>query len=453
MERRIPRLLLAGTGSGCGKTTLSCALLRALRRRGLRPAAFKCGPDYIDPMFHAAAAGVPGCNLDPFFLDRDSLCELLARHAPAGTPALIEGVMGYYDGIGTGSAGSSYALAAATETPAVLLLNARGGSRSLLAQIEGFLRFEPDSRVRGVILNGCGEGVYRMLAPEIRSRWAGAVRPLGWFPQMPDCALESRHLGLVTAREVPELEAMLERLAEQAERSLDLDGLLALAGEAPPLRWTPPEPLPALEPVRIGVARDAAFCFYYEDSLNLLTELGAELVPFSPLEDPALPERLHGLYLGGGYPELYAERLEANAPMRASIREALTRGLPCIAECGGYMYLTESIDGYAMAGFLPGDCRDAGRLTRFGYVTLRAERDNLLCAAGESIRAHEFHRWDSPDPGADFTAEKPGGRRSWKCVHAGARLYAGFPHFHFWADPRFALRFYQACLEEKHQHD
>ena len=452
MEQEIPRLLLAGTGSGCGKTTLSCALLRALRRKGLRPAGFKCGPDYIDPMFHTAACGRPGRNLDAFFFDRDTLRYLLANGARGADLALIEGVMGYYDGIGVGGEGSSWAVAEASETPTVLLVNAKGASRSLLAVIEGFLRFEPESRVRGVILNGCGEGVYRMLAPEIRSRFGGAVTPCGWFPALSDCALESRHLGLVTAAEVERLEPMLDRLAEQAAQSLDLDALLDLARSAPPLRFAPP-PLPAPgEPVRVALARDKAFCFYYEDNLELLRELGVDLVPFSPLADARLPKDVHGLYLGGGYPELWAETLEANAALRRSLRAALEGGLPCIAECGGFMYLTESIAGHAMVGLIPGDCADTGRLTRFGYVTLRAEKDNLLCAAGESVRGHEFHRWDCPDPGGDFTAEKPGGKRRWACVHATDSLYAGFPHFHFYANPRFAERFYQACRKEKHRH-
>ena len=204
--------------------------------------------------------------------------------------------------------------------------------------------------------------------------------------------------------------------------------------------------------MRIGVARDRAFCFYYEDSLELLCRLGAELVPFSPLSDERLPEDLHGLYLGGGYPELYAERLEANAAIRASIRAAVERGLPCVAECGGFMYLTQSIAGHAMAGVLSGSCFDAGKLTRFGYATLTAQRDSMLFAAGEQIPAHEFHRWDAENPGEDFLAEKPSGR-SWRCAYAGETLYAGYPHFHFYANLSAAVRFVEACRKEKHRYE
>ena len=233
---------------------------------------------------------------------------------------------------------------------------------------------------------------------------------------MPDCALESRHLGLVTAAEVADLKEKLAALARQAEETVDLDGLLELAGTAPPLAYEPLA-LPRYgEAVRIAVARDKAFCFYYEDSLEALEDMGAELVPFSPLEDPALPEDIHGVYLGGGYPELYGERLAANEAMRASVRAALERGTPCIAECGGFMYLTEAIGEHPRAG--------------------------------EAIRGHEFHHWDAQCPGGDFTAEKSTGK-TWDCAVATDRLYAGFPHFHFCANPEFAKNFYEACLKEK----
>ena len=202
-------------------------------------------------------------------------------------------------------------------------------------------------------------------------------------------------------------------------------------------------------PVRIGVARDNAFCFYYEDSLGLLRTVGAEIVPFSPLSDSALPAGLDGLYLGGGYPELYAAQLSENHSMCSSVRAALEAGLPCIAECGGFMYLTEAIGEHPMVGFLPGRCFDAGKLARFGYVTLTAERDNLLCRAGGSIPAHEFHRWDAEQTGDAFTAAKPFGR-SWPCVFATDTLYAGYPHFHFYANPSFAVRFLDACRKGKH---
>ena len=354
--------------------------------------------------------------------------------------------MGYYDGLGlTSTRASTFELAQKTESPVVLVVNARGAALSVLAAIQGFLQFQPESRICGVILNGCTAMSYGALAAELERQYP--VKACGYLPRIPDCALESRHLGLVTAQEVSDLKEKMQRLARAAEQTLDFDALRVIAKSAPPLCFTPPElPKPGAS-VRVGVARDKAFCFFYEDSLALLRKLGAELVDFSPLEDETLPENLQGLYLPGGYPELYAEALSQNKSMRESVRKAVTGGLPCIAECGGFMYLTEAIGDFPMAGALKGSCFDTGKLTRFGYVTLTAQKDNLLCRAGETIPAHEFHHWDAEHPGEDFRAEKPSGR-SWPCTHASRTLYAGFPHFHFYANPSFAVRFLDACRKE-----
>ena len=452
MKYQIPRIVIAGTRSGCGKTTLTCALLQALVNRGENPAAFKCGPDYIDPMFHSEIIGAKSANLDPFFFSENTLRFLLAKNAEACGVSVIEGVMGYYDGVGMTDAAGTYALAGATESPVVLVVDAKGAALSVLAEIQGFLDFRENSRICGVIFNRCAPMLYPRLRDAVTARFGERVRPYGYLPPMPEAALESRHLGLVTAAEVEDLREKLRALAAQAEKSVDLNGLLALAAGAPAVVCEPVT-LPRLEKgARIAVARDRAFCFYYEDSLDALRALGAELVEFSPLKDAALPERIHGLYLGGGYPELYPEQLARNESMRRSVSGAVRGGLPCIAECGGFMYLTQAIGQSPAAGALPGKSFNTGKLTRFGYVTLTAKRDNLLCRAGESIPAHEFHHWDCSEPGEDFTAEKPGGR-AWDCATATKTLYAGFPHFHFYANPRFAVNFYNACLEVKHSHE
>ncbi len=444
---KVNRVLIAGTNSGCGKTTVTLAVLTALKKRGVSVASAKCGPDYIDPMFQRSALGVPSTNLDPFFFDENTLRFLLASHGAGRELTVIEGVMGYYDGLSVTSRASTYELAKKTASPVVLTVNAKGASLSVLAQIKGFIDFLPNSMIRGVILNNCTEKIYSQLAPEIESRLG--IRPLGFMPHIGDCEIGSRHLGLVTADEIGDLRSKLSLLAEQAEKSLDLDGMIALAASAPELSFEPPL-IEKREPVRIAVARDRAFCFYYEDSLAVLTAIGAELVPFSPLSDKKLPENVHGLYLGGGYPELYAKELADNESMRASIRTALENGLPCIAECGGFMYLTGSVAGQPAVGFIEGNAFDTGRLSRFGYVNLTAKKDNMLCCAGGSIPAHEFHRWDCEQTGDCFIAEKADGRR-WDCVFATDTLYAGFPHFHFLAEPRFAEGFISACLKEKHR--
>ncbi len=450
MEAKIPRILLAGTHSGCGKTTVTCAVLQALVDRGMGVGAFKCGPDYIDPMFHSRIIGTKSGNLDLFFFRENTLRYLLARNAREQDVSIIEGVMGYYDGMGlTTTCASTYEVAKATSSPVVLVVSAKGASLSVLASIQGFLTLYPDHNIQGVILNQCSAMTYEALAKAIEARLG--IRSLGYLPKMADCALESRHLGLVTAAEVEDLRGKLQIMARQAEKTIDLEGLLALAQEAKPVSFEPVE-LSRQEPVRIAVARDRAFCFYYEDSLEALKDMGAEIIPFSPLNDEKLPEQIHGLYLGGGYPELYAEKLSSNPSMLASVRRALEKGLPCIAECGGFMYLTEAIGAYPMVGYLPGKCFDNGKLTRFGYVKLRAGVDNMLCKIGEEIPGHEFHHWDCTYPGNCFTATKSNGK-NWDCAIVTDRLYAGYPHFHFYANPAFLKGFYDTCIKEKHCHD
>jgi len=451
MVRNVPRILLAGTGSGCGKTTVVCGILQALVNRGIRTGAFKCGPDYIDPMFHSRIIGAKSSNLDPFFFDRNTLRLLLAENAEDCAVSIIEGAMGYYDGAGLAtSRASSWETASLTNAPAVLVVPAKGAAMSVLAVIQGFLDFQTESKICGVILNRCTAMTYQGLAEEIKRRFAGEVEPLGFLPEVPECTLESRHLGLVTAAEVEDLREKMQVLAQYVEKYICINELLRLASEAPELEYCPIA-WEQREPVRIAVARDKAFCFYYEDSLRMLEKLGGELVEFSPLSDSALPEEIHGLYLGGGYPELYAEALSQNNSMRRSVRQALQNGLPCIAECGGFMYLTEQIAQWPMVGFLPGKCWDNHKLTRFGYVVLKAETDNVLCRKGEEIRGHEFHHWDTEQPGEAFTAAKPSGR-FWRCAYASDRFYAGYPHFHFYANPRFAENFYDACIKERHHY-
>lgn len=444
-----PRLLLCAPASGGGKTTVTCALLQALVNRGAGPVAFKCGPDYIDPMFHSEIIGAKSRNLDLFFLGRDTARYLLEKNSRGSGLALIEGVMGYYDGIGLSADASAYDLARATGTPAVLVLDGRGRALTAAAAVKGMRDFRSDSGIRGVILNR----VSPMLYPRLKEAIEGetGVTVYGYLPNLPGCALESRHLGLVTAAEVAGLREKLSALAAQAEKSVDIDGLLALAASAPALN----APAPALPPPvegrpRIAVARDKAFCFYYADGLELLEALGAELAEFSPLADEGLPEGACGLYLGGGYPELFAGALAANAPMREAVRAAVAGGLPTVAECGGFLYLNRLLsDGegrdWPMAGALPGRAANTGKLGRFGYVTLTAKKDGLLGPAGTRLPAHEFHYWDSDAPGSGFRADKPQSSRGWDCAFHTPTLYAGFPHFHFWAAPSAARNFVAAA--------
>lgn len=441
-----PRLLICAPASGSGKTTVTCALLRAFLRRGLHPMACKSGPDYIDPMFHASVLGAKSCNLDLFFFSRATARTLLARNAEQADVTVLEGAMGYYDGIAMSAEASAYALACATDTPAVLVVSGKGRAISIAAEVRGFQTFRQPSRIAGVIINRVSPMLYPRLSETITRETGLPV--FGFLPDLPECTIESRHLGLVTAAEIADLQQKLDKLAAQAEKSLQLDALLALAASAAELDTEEPAPLAAGRPVRIAVARDRAFCFYYEDSLDVLRRLGAELVAFSPLEDSALPANIQGLYLGGGYPELYARQLAENETMRRSVYAAVTAGLPTIAECGGFLYLHRSLtdaDGevFPMAGVLDAEAYPTGKLTRFGYVTLTAQKETMLLAHGQSMPAHEFHYWDSSAPGQDYTAKKPQSERSWLAAIGTDSLYAGFPHFHFAARPESAERFLQ----------
>ncbi len=441
------RILIAGTGSGCGKTTVTSAVLRALQRRGVPLRAFKCGPDYIDPMFHTAVLGIPSRNLDLFFEDGTGVRGQLARALPPGAVGVMEGVMGFYDGIsGTTDTASAAHLARVAGTPAVLVARPKGQSLSLAAVLKGFREFAPNTAA-GVILNGVSHGMYPFYR-EIAEK--SGLKVYGYLPELPEASIPERHLGLVTAQEMERLQEKLDLLAGAAEDGIDLDGLLTLARGASALADETAPLLPACKQrLRVAVARDTAFCFYYEDNLDVLRALGAEIVPFSPLLDAGLPPGIDGLYLGGGYPELHAARLAGNASMREAVRRAVSGGLPTIAECGGFLYLHETLSGadgipYPMAGVLPGGARLTTRLQNFGYVTLTAQRPSLLADEGQSIRAHEFHYACAPDCGGAFRAEKPNGR-AWDCVQATDTLYAGFPHLYFRSNLDFAARFLRAC--------
>ncbi len=446
----LPRLLLAAPASGSGKTTVTIGLLELLRRAGMHPAAFKCGPDYIDPLFHQQVLGLSGGNVDLFFTPPDLACSLITQQATGSGIAVFEGVMGYYDGIGTSFKASSWHLATVTRTPAVLIVNARGASVSLAALVRGFSQFKPDSRIAGIVLNRCSSTLHDRLAPMLTGETGLPV--LGHIAELPDAHLESRHLGLVTPDQIADLKNKITILADSMAETVDFQALIQLAKTAPAMSEKNTAHIhPAVPaPVRIAVANDPAFCFYYRENFSLLEQLGAQLEFFSPLTDAQLPERIGGVYIGGGYPELFASRLSANHSMRESIRTAIANSLPTVAECGGFMYLQNSLADqtgtlHPMVGALPGMCKNTGRLGRFGYCTLEAREDSLLCDKGESIRAHEFHYWDSDTPGSAFHAAKAGGTRGWECVQAGPSLFAGFPHLSFWSNPECARRFVRAA--------
>lgn len=442
------RLLIAAPASGSGKTAVTCALLTALQKRGLDPCAFKCGPDYIDPMFHRSVLGVESSNLDLFLSDEETLRSRFAS-ASAGHEAVVcEGVMGFYDGVGgVTDRASAWHVADTLELPVILVVRPKGTSLTLAAQIRGLRDFRPNSRIAGVILNDCAPALCRSLSPMLEQETGIPV--LGCLPHLPEAAFGSRHLGLYTAAEIQDLTERLNILAEALERNTDMDRLLALCEDG----TVPSAAKPRTETktgVPIAVARDEAFCFTYSETLEVLEQAGAKLLFFSPLRDGALPAGACGLYLPGGYPELYAEKLSANREMLDSVREAVNGKLPTVAECGGFLYLGKSLrDGqgmeHPMADVLPGSGFPAGKLVRFGYGTLTAGSDSLLFRKGEAVPVHEFHYWDSTENGRDLRMEKPLSGRGWDCGFVSDSLYAAFPHLYFAGTPRLAERFVAAA--------
>ena len=448
------QFLLAAPRSGSGKTTMTCALLMALKRRGCAPCAFKSGPDYIDPMFHRAVLGVESRNLDLFFSAPETVRTLYARGAAGHGAAVCEGAMGFYDGLGgVSDRASAWHLADTLGLPVLLVVEPKGQSLTLAAELKGLNSFRTPSHIAGILLNNCTARMHALLAPMLEKETGLPV--LGFLPKLPEAVIGSRHLGLYTAAEVENLQQKLALLADAAEEHIDWPRLLALCEKEPPALPVEPETPPAR--VRIAVAQDEAFCFTYAETLEAFRDAGAEVVFFSPLRDTALPENIGGLYLPGGYPELHARELSENTSLLREIKQKIESGLPTAAECGGFLYLGQSLtdaegQSWPMAGVLPGEAKDAGRLVRFGYAALSADSDSMLFRAGESFPIHEFHHWDSTANGAALAAKKPVGGAAWRCGFVNEHFYAGFPHL-YWAGTPLPQRFAAAAENYRRDHD
>ena len=449
------RIMIAAPQSGSGKTLITCALLQALKEKNYYLESFKCGPDYIDPMFHKTVLGISSRNLDPFFTEDSITRMLLAKGQDSRDLAVIEGVMGLYDGLGgIREEASSYALAKATNTPIILTVNARGMGRSLLALLSGFLQYDTAHLIKGVILNQTPSSFASVLAKEIEETFHIPV--VASFPVRDDVRIESRHLGLVMPYELEDIQSRLKIASQVLCENANIEQILEIAKSAPKLEYDVKRDIKQKlteKTIRIGVARDEAFCFYYEDNLDLLKSLGAKIIFFSPLHDDTLPKDLDGILFGGGYPELYLKELEENESMRNSVKSAIENKMPSLAECGGFMYLHDTIfdsekKPYKMAGVIHACCMKKERLVRFGYLTLNSKTDSFL-QKGETIRGHEFHYYDSEDNGECAIAKKPVGTRSWECVHAGSDHWWGFAHLSYYSNPKFAEKFAEACRSYK----
>ncbi len=454
-------IVIAGITSGVGKTTVAAGLIGALVKHGLKVQPFKTGPDYIDPTYHTRVAGVYSRNLDTWMLGSETVVELFNRAMAGRDMAVIEGVMGLYDGHSPiNDEGSTAELAKLLGAAVILVVDSRKGARSLAAMVKGYLDFDPSLRLKGVILNGIGSDGHLKICREAIEHYT-SIPVLGYLTRNENLVLPERHLGLVPTTEEKVDESILERIAAQCEANLDIPRILHLSEinlpEARP-RLFPSSPVTAV--TRIGVARDKAFSFYYQDSLDLLEAWGAELVPFSPLNDSSLPIDIAGLYIGGGFPELYATDLAANTNIKASIQLAVERGMPVYAECGGLMYLGEKTgdfqgNEYSMVGAVPVSSRIASPRLSLGYRTIQALHDGPFLRCGETVRGHEFH-WSV------LVNESEGKANAYQLIDKGDRiegfqkgnLLASYIHLHLGSLPGMAQRFIANCVQfqETYQH-
>ena len=465
--------LITAGASGSGKTSVVVGLLSLLQKKGYNVGSFKCGPDYIDPMFHRAVMGVESHNLDLFLASADRVKEFYQRYSAGKTAVICEGAMGYFDGLGgiTDEA-SAWQVADTLDLPVIAVIDAKGASLSIAAQILGLKSLRQPHHIVGVILNKCSKMLYQRLKPVLETETG--VKIIGCLPYVEGAEFSSRHLGLYTAGEISDINQRIDKIAVALEDSLDFKAFEELCDREPEAsilacrktHANDNEPDDAGDrkthanygkaeasanckthaKAKIAVARDDAFCFLYEETLDTLKEQGAELVFFSPLHDEGLPKGVSGLYLPGGYPELFAGELSFNEDMLKDVKSAIESGLPTVAECGGFLYLCESLedgngDIYEQVGIFKGAATNKEKLVRFGYSLLSQEEDSLLFRKGEEVPMHEFHYWDAADPGSDLLATKPLGGRSYRCAYSTDTLYAGFPHLYLAGKPKLAARF------------
>ncbi|MBD5550429.1 MAG: cobyrinate a,c-diamide synthase [Lachnospiraceae bacterium] len=465
---KIKRVMIAAPKSGSGKTVVTCALLQVLKAYGWKVASYKCGPDYIDPMFHEKIIDVPAKNLDTFFTDEEKTRELFQNSAKKMDFAVFEGVMGLYDGLGgVREEGSSYHLAEVTKTPIVLVVDAKGMGRSMIPLIAGFLNYDKKHLIQGIILNRISKGYYETLKPWIEEELK--IQVIGFLPEEKELHIESRHLGLFLPDEVNSIKEKLQAVSELFSRTVSIEYIKEIAESAEELE--PDETLMEKMLIdkygtliykkaaggltrevnvwdsrpTIAVAKDEAFCFYYADNIHLLKEYGAKITYFSPLHDKKLPEGCHALLIGGGYPELYARQLSANTKMREAVKDAVKNEMPIVAECGGFMYLHSFLKDkeglcYDMAGVISATCFYTGKLVRFGYIELREKQKHFLLN-GKGIKGHEFHYYDSTCNGTDVIAVKPVTGKEYSCIIKNKTQWMGFPHLYYPSNPVFARAF------------
>ena len=450
----IQRVMIAAASSGSGKTLVTCGLLKALKKRGIDIRSYKCGPDYIDPMFHKKVLNIDSENLDSFFSDKDYLRHILLKKGEGS--ALIEGVMGLYDGISPAyDMASAYDIAHLTDTPIVLLIDGRGAGRTMISVIKGILSDDRYSLIKGIILNRVSRPYFEKIKPYIETELKKAgykdVTCLGCVPKLKDINIESRYLGLKLPNEIEDINRQLERVSLAIEENCDIDSLIDLMRKSEPLtgdvcKRTQKENKELI----LAVAYDEAFCFYYKENLDIFREMGVTIKFFSPLNDDHIPKGSSGLLLGGGYPELFLKKLSSNRSMLDSIRNAINSGMPSPAECGGFMYLHKYVtdkdqNRYELLGLINGECHYTQSLVRFGYLKMESCKENAskLAKSLVGIKGHEFHYYDSTTNGDCLKAVKPDGSRSWDCMIADENNLWGFSHFYYGSNVNMINEFYR----------
>ena len=436
------KLMIAAPKSGSGKTTITIALLKALKENSIKTVSFKCGPDYIDPLFHKMVLGIPSYNLDTFFTGDIKTKELFLENSNGFDYALTEGVMGIFDGVGGSSLkGSSYNLAEVCDMPIVMVFDAKGmGAISVSAMIKGFLSYDEKNLIKGVILNKISKPFYEKIKDQVEKETG--IKLLGCMPENKDINISSRHLGLVTPNDIADIDEILNKLYEEFSCNVSLDEILDVAGEDSANTAFDKEGKTIENKCNIAIAKDDAFCFLYEENINLLKQNGANIIYFSPLKDNGIPKDADAIIIPGGYPEEHLEELSKNTVMLKSIKEAYENKMPIIAECGGFMYLHDSIEdkennSFAMAGVVKGKCFYLGKSKRFGYIEIKEKNADYL-GEGESIKGHEFHYYESDNNGDSCVAIKPSNKSEYECVIKEDNLWAGFAHLYYPSNERFA---------------
>lgn len=473
-ENKHPRIMIAAASSGSGKTVITCGLLQVLKDKGLDPVSFKCGPDYIDPMFHRTVLGIDSNNLDTFLAGTDGVRDMVSETT---RPAVIEGVMGIYDGLSPDStAGSCYEIAQITDTPIILVVNASGTGRTVISLVKGILADDTSCLIRGIIFNRMSDAFYDKIAPQVTSEISKIrddVALIGHIPKTESADISSRHLGLTLPGEIDDLRERIASFAQIIVKSCDVNSLLSIMCTASEAKIFPRKRARALVPTqrhvsrqntptkcrrlhevfsetlcsskqgerscKIAIARDEAFCFYYPENIRFLEELGATIEYFSPIHDSKIPDNASAILLGGGYPELYLKELAGNESMLDSIRSAIERGIFSVAECGGFMYLHEVIaspegDEYKMVGAVNGKCTYTGHLVNFGYTMIQSVKESAACDFREALagmRGHEFHYYESTADGNDAILCKPSSGRTCDGMHISNSHVWGWPHLYY----------------------